>query len=134
CLELHAVRVGKIHGVVVAAVVLAGWIEHGHAILFQKGAERADIVAARKLERIVGEADIALAILVLPPLRVGGGDPEQGLAVAPPRHVRVVVFALEAEEDEQLVVEILRAGEIADAQHEMIDTDDTRHWTPPNAL
>jgi hypothetical protein len=50
-----------------------------------------------------------------------------------PRHVRVVVFALEAEEDEQLVVEILRAGEVTDAQHEMIDTDDTRHWTPPMA-
>ena len=73
------------------------------------------------------EADIAFAIFALSPLRVGGGDPEQGLAVAPARHVRVIVFALEAEEDKQLVVEVLRAGEIADAQHEMIDTDDARH-------
>ena len=97
---MPSVRVGKVHGVVIAAVILVGWIDDGHAVLFQKAAERVHIVAARKLERIVVEADIAFAIFVFSPLRVGGGDPKPGLAVAPAGHVHVIVFALEAEEAE----------------------------------
>src|ERR1700722_504004 len=73
------------------------------------------------------EADVAFAIRPLAALRVGGGDPEQRLAVAPAGHVLVVVLTLEAEKAEQLVIEFLRAREIADAQHEMIDADDARH-------
>src|SRR5438067_7739769 len=73
------------------------------------------------------EADIALAVLVPPALRIGGGDPEPRLAVPPAGHVRIFVFQLEAEEAEQLVVERLRAREIADAEHQMIDADDAGH-------
>ena len=77
------------------------------------------------------ETDVALAIWPLLALGVGGGNPEQGLAVTPARHVGIVVFELEAEKAEQLVVEILGAGEIADAQDEMINADDARQQQQP---
>ena len=50
-----------------------------------------------------------------------------GPAVPPAGHVRIFVFQLEAEKAEQLVVERLRAREIADAEHQMIDADDAGH-------
>src|SRR5262249_33783499 len=105
--------------------------EHGHAVELEKGAERVDVVAARQLEGIVMEADVALAVLALPALRIGLRDPEQSLAVAPARHVGIVVLELEAEEAEQLAIEFLRAREIADAEPEVIDADDARHRLPP---
>src|SRR5262249_16854448 len=101
------------------------------AVLFEEGAERVHVVAARKLEGVVVKADVALAVLALSPLRVGGGDPEQRLAVAPAGHVGVVVFELEAEKAEQLAVEFLRAREVADAEHQVIDADDARHDVSP---
>ena len=73
------------------------------------------------------EADIALAIFPLSALRVGGGDPEQRLAIAPAGNIRVIVFESEAEKAEQLAVEFFRAREIADAEDEMIDADDAWH-------
>src|SRR5262249_44436707 len=76
--------------------------------------------------------DVALAVLALAALRVGGGDPEQRLAVAPAGHVGVVVFELEAEKTEQLAVEVLRAREVADAEHQVIDTDDAGHDVSPS--
>src|SRR5262249_48728751 len=88
-------------------------------------------VAARKLEGVVVEADVALAILALSPLRVGGGDPEQRLAVAPAGHVGGLVFELETEKAEQLAVEILRAGKIADAEHQVIGGDEPGHDVSP---
>ena len=57
----------------------------------------------------------------------GGGDPEQRLAVASARHIRVIVFALEAEEAEHLVIERLRAPEIADTEDEVVYADDAWH-------
>ena len=80
-----------------------------------------------KLERIVMKADIAFAVFALLAFGVGGGDPEQRLAVAPAGHVGVVVFELEAEKVEQLAVKFLRAREIADAQNQMVDADDCGH-------
>src|SRR5712691_8312163 len=102
--------------VVRAAVILAGRIDHIHAALFEERAKLVHVGAARELERIMVEADVALAILALLALRVGRGDPEQRLAVAPAGHVRVLVFELEAEKPEQLAVERLRALEVADAE------------------
>ena len=125
--ELHAIRVGEIDRVVRGLVILAGRIDHGHAVLDQERAERVHILAARKLERIMVKADVALAVLVLLALGVGGGDPEQRLAVAPARHVRILVLELEAEKAEHLAVEVLRAREVADAEHEVIDADDAGH-------
>jgi hypothetical protein len=52
---------------------------------------------------------------------------EQRLAVAPAREAAAVVLEPEAEEAEHARVEILRAREIADAQHQMINADDARH-------
>src|ERR1700733_7255974 len=75
------------------------------------------------------KADVALAVLVLFTLRVGGGDPEQGLAVAPAGHVVVLMLELESEKAQHLVVKLLRAGEIADAENEMIDANNARHET-----
>src|ERR1700719_2926360 len=95
--ELHAVGIGEIDGVITVAVVLAWRIEHGHAVLLQKSAELVHRPTAGKLERIVMKADIAFAIFVFLALRIGGGDPEQGLAVAPAGHVAVFVFQFEAE-------------------------------------
>src|SRR6202030_2966409 len=95
--ELHAVGIGKIDRVIAVAVILARRIEHGHAVLVEKGAEIVHSLAAGKLEGVMVEADIAFAIFVLPALRIGGGDPEQGLAVAPAGHVAVFVFQFEAE-------------------------------------
>src|SRR2546423_14358027 len=75
--ELHAIRIGEEHGVIVlVAVVLAGRIEHRHAVLVEESAEIVDILAARQLERIVVEADVALAVLVLAAFCIGLGDPE----------------------------------------------------------
>src|SRR5262249_50373612 len=129
--ELHAVGVGEIDRVIGAPVIFAGRIDHGHAVLFEERAERVHVVAARKLEGGGVEADVALAVLALLALRVGGGDPEQRLAVAPAGHVGVVVFELEAEKAEQLAVELLRAREVADAEHQVIDTDDAGHDVSP---
>src|SRR5262245_45149856 len=131
--ELHAVGVGEIDRVIGAPVIFARRIDYGHAVRFEEGAERVHVVAARKLEGVVVEADVALAVLALLALRVGGGDPEQRLAVAPAGHVGVVVFELEAEEAEDLAVELLRAREVADAQHQVIDTDDAGHDVSPSA-
>src|SRR5262249_48788971 len=102
-------------------------IDRGHAVRFEEGAEWIPVVAARDFEGVVVKADVALAVLVLSPLRVGGSDPEQRLAVAPAGHVGVVVFELEAEKAEQLAVELLRAREVANAEHQVIDADDARH-------
>src|SRR5262245_25147787 len=138
-LELHAVGVGEIDRVVGGLVILAGRIDHGHAVLGEEGAERVDVLAARKLERVVVEADVALTIFVRLAFRVGGGDPEQRLAVAPAGHVGILVLELEAEKAKQLAVEFLRAGEVADAEHQVIDADDARHarlsppWAPAAA-
>src|SRR5262245_48460253 len=129
--ELHAVGVGEIDRVIGAAVIFAGRIDHIHAVLLEESAERVHVVAARKLEGVVVEADVALAVLALLALRVGGGDPEQRLAVAPAGHVGVVVFELEAEKAEQLAVELLRAGEVANAEHQVIDADDAGHGSLP---
>ncbi len=74
-------------------------------------AEFIHVPAARKLERIVMEADIAFAVLVFLALRVGGGDPQSGLAVAPAHHVPpVFVHWLEAEESEELGIKLLRGS------------------------
>src|SRR5215467_8216925 len=131
--ELHAVGVGEIDRVIGAAVIFAWRIDHGHAVRLEESAERVHVVAARKLEGVVVEADVALAVLALSPLRVGGGDPEQRLAVAPAGHVGILVLELEAEKAEQLAVELLRAGEVADAEHQVIDADDAGHVSAPAA-
>src|SRR4051794_19016938 len=125
--ELHAVRVGEIDRVIGGLVVLTGRIDHGQAVLDQERAECVHILAARKLECVMVKSDVTLAVLVLLALGVGGGDPEQGLAVAPTRHVRIFVLELEAEKAEHLAVEVLRACEVADAEHEVIDADDAGH-------
>jgi hypothetical protein len=79
------------------------------------------------------EANVALAVLPLSTFRIGGGDPEQRLAVAPACHVGVVVFEFESEKAQQLPVKLLRAREIADAQNQMVDADDGGHKTLPTA-
>src|SRR6185503_5906034 len=61
-----------------------------------------------EIDRIVMKADVALAVLALLSLCIGLRDPEQGLAVAPPDYVGMVVFQLEAEEAQHLAVEVLR--------------------------
>ena len=96
--ELHAVGIGEIDGVIIAAVIFAGRIDYVHAVALEKGAERIDVVAARKLERVVMKADVAFAVFMLLALRVRSRDPQQGLAVAPAGHVLVFVLQLEAEE------------------------------------
>src|SRR5580704_13320718 len=80
------------------------------------------------------EADVALAVLPLSTFLIGGGDPKQRLAIAPARHVGVVVLQLESEKAQQLPVKLLRAREVADAQNQMIDADDGGHKTLPTAL
>src|SRR5262249_30849273 len=110
-----------------AAVIFAGRIDHRHFVLRQEGAERVHIFTARKLEGGVVEADVALAMLALFALRVGGGGPEKRLSITPARHVAVVVFVLEAEEAEQLAIKLLGTGEITDAEHQVIDADDAGH-------
>src|SRR6266511_3363848 len=132
-LELHPVGVGEVHRVIAVVVILAGRIDHRHTVLGEESAEFVHVLSARQLERIVMEADVALAVLVLLAARVGLGDPEQRLAVAPAGHVGVVVLELEAEEAEQLAVEVLRALEVADAEDQVIDADDAGHGISPNA-
>jgi hypothetical protein len=73
------------------------------------------------------KTNIALAIFVLPAFGIGGRDPEQGLAVAPSRHIVVFVLELEPEKGQELVVKSFRAREIADAEDQVVNTDDARH-------
>jgi len=77
------------------------------------------------------ESDIALAVFMLSASGIRSGNPEQRLAVAPSSHVRVLVFELEAQETQQLLVKLLRAGEIADAKNQMIDADNARQLPDP---
>src|SRR5262249_59958589 len=53
------------------------------------------------------------------------------IGVAQAGHVGVVVFELETEKAEQLAVELLRAREVADAEHQVIDADDAGHVSVP---
>jgi nucleotide-binding universal stress UspA family protein len=130
-LQLHAVRVGKIDRIVVTAIVFAGWIEHRHAVFLQKCAKRVDIIAAGEFKRIMVKPDIAFAVFSLSALCVGGCDPEQRLAVTPAGHVGIIVLAPEAKKAKQLVVEVARARDVTDAQHQMINADDARHSRSP---
>jgi hypothetical protein len=104
--EFHAVRIEKIDRVVGAVVLLAGRVDNRHAMLHEECAERVDVLTARQLERIMMEADVALAVLALAPLRIGLRDPERRLAVAPAGRV---VFEPEAEKAQHLAVEVFRA-------------------------
>ncbi len=79
--------------VLVVAVVGAGRVGDFKAMLAEEGAELVDRLAARKLERIVMKADVALAVLALSATSVGLRDPEQRLAVAPADEAGAVVFA-----------------------------------------
>src|ERR1044072_4409900 len=109
------------------AVVAVRRIGHRHAVRVEERAEVVHRLAARKLERVVVEADVALAVPAFASLRIGLRDPEQRLAVAPAREDAAVVPEVEAEEAAHHAVERLRAGEIAHAKHQMIDADDTGH-------
>src|ERR1700678_3785291 len=73
------------------------------------------------------ETDVAFAVFALLALRVGSGDPQQRLAVAPAGHVVIVMFELEAEKRQHFAVKFLGPREVADAQNQMVDADDARH-------
>src|SRR5262249_55204093 len=118
---------GEIHRVIAVVVIFPGRIDDRHLVRGEELPERVHIGAARELERVVVEADVALAMLSLFSLRVGGGDPAQRLAVAPAGHVCIAVLELEAGEAEQPAVDLLRARKGADAQDQMIDADDAGH-------
>ena len=93
----------------------------------RKACKRIDVLAAAQLERVVVEADIADAVLVLAALGIGRADPEPRLAVGPADRVVVFVRDLEAEELEQPAVEGLRLLVVADPDHQVIDPDDAHH-------
>jgi hypothetical protein len=65
---------------------------------------------------------------VLLTFRIGGGDPEQRLAVGPAHHA-ALIFSLdiEAEKRHQRRIEGLRFFEVADADHQVIDPDNAHH-------
>ena len=126
--ELHAVRVEEEHGVIVV-VIFAGRIDDGGALLFQKGLQRIDIVPAAQAKRVMVKADIALAVFVLLAFRVGGGDPEQRLAVGPAHHAFIFGLDAEAQELHQRRVEGLRLLEVADADHQMVDARQRAPWS-----
>jgi hypothetical protein len=65
------------------------------------------------------------------PFGIGGGNPEQRLAVAPAGHILVFMFERKAEEAQKLSVERLRAREIAHTENQMIDTDDPEQLSIP---
>ena len=95
--------------------------------MWQRLIKFVDIGALRQLERVVVEADIALAVRMFLSLGVGLRDPEQGLAIAPAGHVAVLMFELESQRPEHLVVEVPGALEIADADDQVVDADDACH-------
>ena len=125
--ELHAVGVEEEHGVIVV-VIFAGRIDNFGALLLEKGLQSVHVLTAPETEGVMVEADIALAVWVLPALRIGGGDPEQGLAVRPAHHALVLSLDVEAQEPHQRGVEGFRRLEVADAENEMIDTEDLHHF------
>src|SRR5262249_54930708 len=125
--QFHAIRIGEINGIVLAAVILARRIDDIDVVALEKSAKGVDILAACHFEGVVMKADIAFAVFAFPAFGVGGGDPEQGLTVAPSGHVAIFVLELEAEKREELVVERLRAREVADAQNEMVNAGDLGH-------
>jgi len=109
------------------SVIFAGRVDDLHPVFLQKCAKRVDVFAASHLERVMMKANIALAILAFPTFGIGGGNPKQRLSVAPSGHIVVFVLEREAEKGQQLVIESLRPPEIADAENEMINTDNARH-------
>jgi hypothetical protein len=86
------------------SVIFAGRIDDIHAVFFEKCAKRVDVFTACHFEGVVMKTDIALSIFVFPTLGIGGGDPEQRLAVAPPGHIAVFVLELEPKKSQQLVI------------------------------
>src|SRR6516164_255306 len=129
--QLHAVGIGEIDGVIIAPVILPRRIDDIHVVLFEKCAKRVHVLAASRFKGVVVESDIALAVFMLSASGIRSGNPEQRLAVAPSSHVLVLVFELEAEEAQQLLVKFLRAGEIADAKNQMIDADNASQLSDP---
>src|SRR5512135_2357201 len=126
-LELDAVGVEEIDGVIAAGIILGGGIDDGRADLLQESLQVEDVLALGELEGVVVEADVAAAVLVLLALAVGLADPEQRLAVAPAGGVGQIVFELEAQEAQNVAVELLRPREVADADRDVIDADDADH-------
>src|SRR2546429_6226668 len=59
--ELHAVGIGEIDGIIRTAVIFAGRIDHVHPVLVKKSAARVHVLAAPKLQSVVGKTDIAPA-------------------------------------------------------------------------
>src|SRR4029079_19167214 len=80
--ELEPVGVEEEHRIVVV-IIFAGGIDDDHTFLLEKCLKRIDILAAARRERIVVEADIALAMPTLRSAIIGGRDPEAGIAVRP---------------------------------------------------
>jgi hypothetical protein len=74
------------------------------------------------------KADIALAVFVVPAFGIGGGDPEQRVAVGPAHHA-ALIFGLDAETEElhQRGIEFLRFLEVPDTDHQMVDADNAHH-------
>src|SRR5258708_2808003 len=70
-LELHAVGIEEIDGVVAAFVVLARRVDHLHLVRLQHLVQRVDVGTLRQLEGVVVEADVAEAELALLAARVG---------------------------------------------------------------
>jgi hypothetical protein len=124
--ELHAVGIEEEHGVIVV-VILAGGIDDGRAALLEIRLERVDIFPVPQTERVVVKADVAFAVFVFLALFVRGGDPEQRLAVGPTHHALVFGLDAEAEEFHQRRIELLRLLEIADADDEMVHSNDFDH-------
>ena len=105
-LELQPVGVEEEHGVIVV-VVLIGGVDDLRAELLQEALQVVDVLAAAQLKRVVVEADVADAMLVLSPFGVRRPDPEARLAAGPADGVRVFVEYLKAEKLEQAAVERL---------------------------
>jgi serine/threonine protein kinase len=73
-------------------------IDDGSAVLLEISLKRVDVLPIPQAERVMVKPDIALAVFVFLGLFVGGGDPEQRLAVGPAHHA--FVLGLDAETDE----------------------------------
>src|SRR6185369_8407771 len=127
--ELQTVGVEKVDGIVALAVVriVGRRIDHPRLHRLQHIVELVDVAALGELERIMVKADIADAMRMLQALGIGLADPEQRLAVAPSGMAAVLVFEREAETAQHAIVEALGLREIRDADHQMVDTDHTRH-------
>src|SRR5262249_27142337 len=107
-LELDAVRIQKVHRVVIV-VIFGGRVDDVDVVRFEEYLQFVHVVAAAQLEGIMMQADIVLVASSRSCRRFGGHYPEGRPAVPPSGHVAEAADRLESQESKEAIVELSRS-------------------------